>query len=480
MRVVKLLGLALIIAVTIASLSVKPESAETPSLKIAPRVLAETAHGRTTDFLVVLKEQADLSPAESLSTKEAKGRFVYDALVSVAQRTQESLRARLDALGIAYQPFYLVNMIAVKTGNFELVKELAARPEVARIEANPRIRAIDTEPEFTSPAEVRWNLSRINADKVWALGFRGQNMIIASNDTGVQWDHPALIRQYRGWDGTTANHNYHWHDAIDRTAEPSDPNGHGTLTLGVVVGDDGAGNPIGVAPSAKWIACRNMDAEGFGSPASYTECFEFFLAPYPIGGDPMTQGDPSKAPHVINNSWGCPPEEGCSVDTLKAVIENVRAAGIFVVAAAGNDGPLCSTVSIPPALYAAAFTVGATNQFDNIARFSSRGPVTVDGSNRLKPDVTAPGVAIRSSLPNNRYGSFRGTSLAAPHVTGTVALLWSAAPALIEKLEETEKIIRESATDKPSDECDAGGVPNNTYGWGIIDALAAVKAALSK
>jgi len=474
-----MLGLALIIAVTLTSLSAKPESPETVLLKISPHVLAETAHGGATDFLIVLKEQADLSPAENLSAKEAKGRFVYDTLVAVARRTQAPLRTRLDALGISYESFYLVNMIAVKNGGLALVKELAARPEVARIEANPRIRAIAAEPNDASQAEVRWNLSQINADKVWALGFTGQNVTVAGNDTGVQWDHPALMKQYRGWNGTVADHNYNWHDAIEQTPEPSDPNGHGTLTLGVVVGDDGAGNQIGVAPGAQWMACRNMDAAGFGSPASYTECFQFFLAPYPVGGDPMTQGDPTKAPHVINNSWGCPPEEGCSADTLKAVIENVRAAGIFIVAAAGNDGPICSTVSDPPALYAGTFTVGATNQAGHITRFSSRGPVAIDGSNRLKPDVTAPGVAIRSSLPDNRYGSFNGTSLASPHVAGVVALLWSAAPGLIGNLEKTEQLIRESAVDKLSDECDAGGVPNNTYGWGLIDALAAVNTLLN-
>ncbi|MGD2104629.1 MAG: S8 family serine peptidase, partial [Anaerolineae bacterium] len=219
----------------------------------------------------------------------------------------------------------------------------------------------------------------------------------------------------------------------------------------------------------------------------YAECFEFFLAPYPVGGNPFTEGDPSLAPHVINNSWTCPPYEGCDPDTLKAVVENVRAAGILVVAAAGNSGSPeypdgCYTVKSPPAIYDAAFSVGATDSADVIADFSSRGFVTVDGSRRRKPDLSAPGVDIRSSVPGGSYaGNWQGTSMAAPHVAGTAALVWSSAPALIGKVDATERILGLSARARTttqgcgSDEADE--VPNNVYGWGIIDALAGVDHA---
>jgi hypothetical protein len=249
--------------------------------------------------------------------------------------------------------------------------------------------------------------------------------------------------------------------------------------MGTIVGDDDAGNQIGVAPGARWIGCRNMD-NGYGTPATYAECFEFFLAPYPVGGDPFADGVPSLAPHVINNSWTCPPSEGCEPDTLQTVVENVRAAGIVVVASAGNNGPTCSTVNSPIAIYDAAFSAGASNSSDGIASFSSRGPVAVGGSGRLKPDVAAPGVGVRSSVPGGGYGTKSGTSMAGPHVAGTVALLWSAAPRLVGHVDTTEWIIAQTARPRTTPQgCGGDGpddVPNNVYGWGIVDALAAVQA----
>ena len=193
-------------------------------------------------------------------------------------------------------------------------------------------------------AAIESGVTAIRAPEVWALGYRGEGITIGSADTGVQWDHPALKNKYRGWDGATANHNYNWHDSTHagggacgpNSPVPCDDNSHGTHTTGTAVGDDGAGNQIGVAPGAKFIACRNMN-QNVGTPASYIECMEFFLAPYPVGGTPA-QGDPSKAPDITINSWGCPPSEGCSQATLKAAVEAQRAAGIMMVVAAGNDG----------------------------------------------------------------------------------------------------------------------------------------------
>ncbi|MBN1811972.1 MAG: S8 family serine peptidase [Anaerolineae bacterium] len=465
---------------------------------VAPQVWEAVAGGGETEFLVILGEQADLSGAAALPNREARLRYVYDALRKTALRTQAPLRVELDAAGVAHRSFYIVNAMVAK-GNRALVTHLAARPDVARIVANPSVR--QTLPDGRgryldggdqAPTNVEWGVARINADDVWTLGYTGTGIVVAGQDTGYDWDHPALVNQYRGYGGVTATHDYNWHDAIHTnshgtnpcgvdSAEPCDDKSHGTHTMGTIVGDDGGSNQIGVAPGAQWIGCRNMD-NGYGTPATYIECFEFFLAPYPVGGDPLTEGDPTEAPHVVNNSWVCPPSEGCDWTSLQTAVENVRAAGIVVVASAGNEGTpdKCERVMYPPAIYDAAFSIGATDSSDNIATFSSRGPVTVDGSNRRKPDVSAPGVSVRSSLPGGGYGLKDGTSMAGPHVAGTVALLWSSAPYLVGDVDATEWIIAHTARPRTTTQgCGGDGpsdVPNNVYGWGIVDALAAVRA----
>jgi serine protease AprX len=457
--------------------------------KIAPWVMEHTANGQQAEFFVVLADQADLSLAETLPTKTEKGRFVYQTLQSKAQTTQDSILQLLRDRAIEHRSFYIVNAILVK-GTRELAEALAARPDVARVEGNPHVQnrlpqpgpAVEAPPYLQRPETIEPGINYTHAPQVWALGFTGQNIVIAGADTGIRWTHNAIKPHYRGWDGQNADHDYNWHDSIHDSVSnpcgndspfPCDDFFHGTHTIGTAIGDDGTGNQIGMAPGAKWIGCRNMD-QGNGTPARYIECMEFFLAPYPIGGG---QGDPTKAPDITTNSWGCPPSEGCSVTSLQAAVEAQAAAGIMMVVAAGNAGSACSTVVDPPSFYAASYTVGALNTgTDTIAGFSSRGPVTIDGSNRIKPDITAPGTGTRSATNScdSCYATASGTSMATPHIAGAMALLWSAIPSLQNQIDASRTALDNAAHFISSTQCGTAGPPNNVYGWGRVDIFAAV------
>ena len=489
-RLTLLLGLpgALLAAAAVAS-----------DARMDPRIFAGKAVEETASFLVVMREQADLSGAEAFAAKPDKARFVYEALSSLAESSQAALRADLDAKGIPYRSLYLVNMIEV-VGTRSVAEELAARPDVSAVAVNPEVPmepqpiVVEASPSASrlSPsavATVEPNIAKIGAPDVWSRGFTGVGIVVGDSDTGVQWDHPALKTHYRGFDGVNVSHDYNWHDAIHNAATgnpcgsdsptPCDDDGHGTSTASLTVGDDGAGNQIGVAPGAKFISCRNMD-RGNGTPARYTECFQFMVAPTDHNG---ANPRPDLGADVINNSWGCPTSEGCTdPNVLKSIVENVRAAGIVVVVSAGNGGPACATISDPPAFYDAVFSVGATSNTDAIAGFSSRGPITADGSNRLKPDISAPGVNTRVARPGGTYtAAFSGTSASGPHVTGAIALLFSAAPQYLGQVTATISLLEKTAVALTSTQ-DCGGfpgsaIPNAVFGFGRLNISAAVNLA---
>src|SRR5216110_555854 len=463
------------------------------SAKIAPWVVEQTANGHRAEFIVVLADQADLSGAAMLRAKIDKGRFVRDALWNKAQTTQGPILQWLRERVIEHRSFYIVNVLWVK-GDRAVAEALAARTDVARVEGNPRIqnfpqglRAIESPSQPNSPETVEPGINYTHAPQVWALGHTGEGIVVAGADTGFRWTHNAIKPHYRGWDGVTADHDYNWHDSIhdsvgnpcgNDSPQPCDDFFHGTHTTGTAIGDDGGANQIGMAPGAKWIGCRNMDV-GVGTPARYIECMEFFLAPYPVNGDP-SQGDPTKAPDITINSWGCPTSEGCSVNTLQSAVEAQAAAGIMMVVAAGNSGSSCSTVTDPPSFYAESYTVGALNTgTDTIAFFSSRGPANVDGSGRTKPDITAPGTSTRSAsnTSDNAYTFADGTYMATPHIAGAMALLWSAIPSLQNQIDASRAALNNAAVHIASTQCGTVGPPNNVYGWGRVDILAAVSGA---
>ncbi len=495
-RILSLFGRLAVLVLAFSNVSAAPAaaSAQAWQAKVDPWVLETGARGHT-EFLVFLADQADISAAANLRTKAERGEYVYRTLSQHAERTQGPLRLRLQQLRVEHRPYWVANMIWVRAG-LDVLHILAERTDVQHIYANPTVKldvvetGARTEASASQPDAVEWNIARVNAPQVWSAGFTGQGTVIAGQDTGYRWTHNALKGKYRGWNGTTASHDYNWHDAIHSSTgacsgnhtEPCDDQGHGTHTMGTMVGDDGAGNQVGMAPGAKWIGCRNMD-QGNGTPATYSECYQWFIAPTKIDG---SAADPSKAPDVINNSWGCPVSEGCTdPNALLTVVQNVTAAGIVTVHSAGNDGSACATVNTPAAIYDESFSVGATTntQNDAIASYSSRGPVTVDGSNRRKPNIAAPGSGVRSSYysSNNAYTTMSGTSMAGPHVAGLVALIISANPGLRGQVVNIRSLIEQSALHLKTDQGCGGdsstAIPNNVYGWGRIDANAAICGA---
>jgi hypothetical protein len=429
-------------------------------------------------LFVILKEQADLSQAHAIAGRAERTEFVYGTLVQQAEVSQHGLRADLDRLGLEYRPYYLVNGLEVHGG--PLVRLwLSTRPEVDRVLDSPQLRPLPRPPpvatgDAAAPDGPIWNVTTVGADRVWTeLGVTGTGVSMAILDSGVQGDHPALAAGYRGAGGQD---DFNWLDPWNHTATPTDIGGHGTHVSGSALGRGG----IGVAPGAEWFACVNL-ARNLGNPALYLDCMQFALAPYPRDGDPFTDGDPSRAAHVTNNSWGCPPFEGCDAASLEPAVAAMRTAGIFVVAAAGNQGPRCESVTDPIAIYPAAFTVGAMDRFGDVAFFSSRGPATVGEDQWMKPDLLAPGVDILSSFPNSSYQRELGTSMAAPHIAGVVALMWSAQPGLIGDIEQTERILIETARPYQGERegCFVGELPNAAYGYGIVDAYEAVRAAMA-
>ncbi|SCE90327.1 Subtilase family protein [Micromonospora coriariae] len=427
-------------------------------------------------LLVVLREQADLTGlpagAPGRAGRDARAAEVYRRLVTTADRSQADLRRELSRLRLDPVPYYLVNAVEVDGGP-AVRAWLARRPEVARVLVSQRLRPLpapagQNRGTAAAPTGPEWNIRQLGADRVWSqLGVTGAGMVVGSSDSGVDGAHPALRAGFRGGDDS-------WYDPWDGTRTPTDQGGHGTHTVGSAVGRGG----IGVAPDAQWVGCVNLD-RNLGSPGHYLDCLQFMLAPFPAGGDPFTDGRPERAPQVLTNSWGCPPIEGCDRNVLRPATAALDAAGIFVVAAAGNTGPWCASIDDPPAPYPDVLTVGAVDAQRRVAEFSSRGPVR---GGPAKPDVLAPGVGVLSAMPGGGYAKLDGTSMATPQVAGVVALMWSANPALVGDLARTRQILRDTATPavptyRSSNPADACGGPANVTGAGQVDAYAAVQAA---
>jgi subtilisin family serine protease len=430
-------------------------------------------------LFVVMRDQADLSSVPAggggQARRDERARATYELLVRQADRSQAGLRKELDRLHLSYTPYYLVNGIEVNGGP-AVRAWLSRRDDVDRVLLSPHLRPLPAalsvqHGDRPAPSAPLWNITTLGADRVWSqLNDTGTGIVVGASDSGVDGRHPALAGGFRGGDDS-------WYDPARHTRTPNDTAGHGTHTLATAVGR----TQTGVAPGAQWIGCVNL-YRNLGNPARYLDCLQFMLAPFPAGGNPFTDGRPERAPHVLTNSWGCPRIEGCDEGALRQATAALSAAGIFTVVAAGNTGPFCGSVDDPPAPYPDVLTVGAVNRGRAVTMFSSRGPTD---AGTMKPDVVAPGADVLSAMPGGGYATLDGTSMATPHVAGVVALMWSANPALIGDLARTRDILR--TTTQParptylssSTRNRCGNNDANITGAGLVDAFAAVQAALA-
>ena len=426
-------------------------------------------------FFVILKDQADLSRIDPDLPWQDRRAEVYRVLVEHAGFEQQGLRASLDRLGIQYKSFYLVNALEVQSGPI-LRAWLNTRPEVDRILDSPILRPLPEPVEseagtLATPNGVPWNVALTQADRVWSeLHVDGSGILVGISDSGVEGGHPEIK-------GAAASNGLNWLDPWYGSPEPTDISGHGTAVTSIILGKN-----TGIAPGAEWMGCVNL-ARNLGNPAYYVECMQFLLAPYPQGGDAFTEGEPALGAQVVNYSWSCPIVEGCDPDALLPAVAALHAAGIFQAAAVGNMGTgYCGTAGDPPAIYSQVFSVGSINSDESMSDFSSVGPVLVDGSLRIKPDLLAPGEAVIAANAVNSYESVSGTSFASPHVAGVVALMWSANPVLIGEVELTENLLRQSANAYTGPAADCSNIQNydsSGIRYGILNAYEAVRLALA-
>ena len=373
--------------------------------------------------IVTLREQANLGAVGAGSSTQRRHQIVALLKATAAQSAQVKANALATraAAGDAVSeitPFWIFNGFAI-TASPSVIARLAASPEVLRITPD----ALDLAPAGAanpanpiSPAAamtgVEANLSVVQAPALWNLGWRGQGVGVASLDTGGDVAHPDLASSWRG--GANS-----WFDPYDEHPSlPTDVNGHGTWTMGVMVGGGAGGTAIGVASAARWIAARIFDDRGRSSATAVHRAYQWLLDP---DGNPATDD----APDVVNNSWTFT-SPGCHLE-FEPDLQALRAAGILPIFAAGNSGPGTAT-SLSPGNNPSAFAVGATDDSDQSYSGSSRGPSSCDNS--VFPEITAPGVGIHSSSLNGAYFDSTGTSLAAPHVAGMLAVLLSAYPNL--------------------------------------------------
>lgn len=403
-------------------------------------------------IIVTLAEPPDLAGFRA-PDKQARRAQIVRALQ--ARTTPPALEAILRDDGATdARRLWLINGVAA-TVTPTAARRLAGLPGVARVALDATLHAPGALP--ATAAAPTWNLSAIHAPELWQLGLDGAGAVVANMDTGVDLAHSDLGSRWRGGRDS-------WWDPYKGTAAPYDAIGHGTGTMGILVGGNVSGNAIGVAPGARWIAAKIYDDNGNTTMSVIHQAFQWLLAPSGVAGA-------SDAPDVVSASWGLASVNVCD-DTFQRDLDALRAAGIVVVFAAGNSGPQPWT-SVSPANNQDAFSAGAVDDANAIASFSSRGAASC--TNQIFPDIVAPGVNVQTASISlagvPQYTWVSGTSFSAPHVAGVAALLAGAVPDAT--VGEIEAALRSTAHDLGPSGAD------DDYGQGLVDASAAYAALVA-
>ena len=452
-----------------------PGAAQAPAA-LEPELLSTLQAEGSANYFVKMTIEADLSPAEGMDW-DARGEFVWNALNEVARTTQAPVLDYCHKNGLDCTSMIASNSVFVRAGNMTAAQVLATLPGVATLRLERILPLPDPVAGGTDgsgamsqgaapEATTAWGIIDTKANQVWALGYKGAGIKVAGIDTGVQWNHPALVGHFAcpGQPGNAAC----WYDPSNICGGSAcDNNGHGTHTMGTMVADD---NPAltyiaGMAPDATWIACKGCE-DNSCSDFALSSCADWILAP---------GGDPANRPHIVNNSWGGSGGNNWYLTYVQAW----RAAGIFPAFSAGNEGEFgCFTLG-SPGDYQASMASAAHDSGRSNAWFSSRGPSTYGHAPYTKPNISAPGVATCSTVPTNSWAcDYNGTSMASPHTAGAVALIWQACPALKGNMTATFELLQDNADTPPAGPCLAppDGEGNYTYGYGYLNALRAVQA----
>jgi hypothetical protein len=486
-------GFLPVLAILLAVLPAQARVAETHAFRFsadAATWLAQAAPADTATFIVKLREDGTAqrtADAARRGDKLERRTQVHQLLKERTDRNDRDLRTWLRAQkresAVSNVRTFLVFSGFVLTTNRATIEALQSWDRVSSISLDAKVSLESTPSEAAQPqaSGPEWNIIKIGANQVWSqLGFNGNGVVVGSLDTGVRYTHVALASNYKC--AGSSNHSACWKDFVSASpsATPIDDSfvGHGTHTVGTAVGAGG----IGVAPGAKWIACKAFDLFGDAYMSIVEACFDWFMAP---------GGSPANAPDILINSWGYVPNppDAPPYDIFRSSVQSLTNAGIFFEASSANitsPPEPCGQVAAP-AGYPEVVAVGATDSNDVLAAFSARGPSPI--GNLIKPDLVAPGVNIRSSgwdtrigtptpiqPSNTSYVALNGTSMAGPHVAGLAALMLDANPALISA--DLRWLMKRTALGIASTGCSSTGIPNNRYGWGRIRAYEATQGAL--